>query len=101
MIEPGSVKTPLKDKTSRMIERLFDGGPPELEQRYGAMMTTAVDVMNKVDRQIGIDASTVAEVVGKALTLRRPRTRYVVGRDVFVQAAMVKLLQNGTVDWLR
>ncbi len=100
MIEPGSVKTPLKEKTSRMIERLFDGGPPELEERYGAMMTTAVEVMNKVDRQIGIDASTVAEVVGKALILRRPRTRYLVGRDAIVQAAMVKLLPDRTVDRL-
>lgn len=100
MVEPGSVKTPLKRKTSRLVEGLYDAGPPELVQRYGAMMTTAVEVMNKVDRQIGIDATTVAEVVGKALTLRNPRTRYLVGRDAIVQAAMVKLLPDRTVDRL-
>jgi NAD(P)-dependent dehydrogenase (short-subunit alcohol dehydrogenase family) len=100
MIEPGGVKTPLLGKTSQWAEQLHGDGPPELAQRYGAMLTVMLEQTNKTDRQTGIDASAVAEVVGKALTVRRPRTRYLVGRDAIIQATMAKLLPDRVVDRL-
>jgi NAD(P)-dependent dehydrogenase (short-subunit alcohol dehydrogenase family) len=100
MIEPGGVNTPLIGRTSQWIEQLYGGSPPELAQRYGAMLTVMLEQTNKIDRQTGIDASAVAKVVDKALTVRRPRTRYLVGRDAIIQATMAKLLPDRLVDRL-
>jgi NAD(P)-dependent dehydrogenase (short-subunit alcohol dehydrogenase family) len=100
MIEPGGVKTPLLGRASQWVEQLYGDGPPELAQRYGAMLTVMREQTNKIDRQTGIDAGAVAEVVGKALTVRRPRTRYLVGRDAIIQATMAKLLPDRVVDRL-
>jgi NAD(P)-dependent dehydrogenase (short-subunit alcohol dehydrogenase family) len=100
MIEPGGVKTPLLGKSSQWAEQLHGDGPPELAQRYGAMLTVMLEQTTKIDRRTGIDASAVAEVVRKALTVRRPRTRYLVGRDAIIQATMAKLLPDRVVDRL-
>jgi NAD(P)-dependent dehydrogenase (short-subunit alcohol dehydrogenase family) len=100
VIEPGGVKTRLLGRASHWVEQLHGDGPPELAQRYGAMLTVMLEQTNKIDRQTGIDASAVAEVVGKALTVRRPRTRYLVGRDAIIQATMAKLLPDRVVDRL-
>ena len=100
MIEPGGVKTPLLGRASQWVEQLYRDSPPELAQRYGAMLTVMLEQTNKIDQQTGIDASAVAEVVGKALTVRRPRTRYLVGRDAIIQATMAKLLPDRVVDRL-
>jgi NAD(P)-dependent dehydrogenase (short-subunit alcohol dehydrogenase family) len=98
MIEPGGVKTPLLGRASQWVEQLYRDSPPKLAQRYGAMLTVMLEQTKKIDRQTGIDASAVAEVVGKALTVRRPRTRYLVGRDAIIQATMAKLLPDRVVD---
>jgi NAD(P)-dependent dehydrogenase (short-subunit alcohol dehydrogenase family) len=42
----------------------------------------------------------VAEIVGRALTARRPRTRYVVGRDAKVQALLARVLPDRAYDAL-
>jgi len=54
---------------------------PELRLCYGDPIAAALKSANKIDQHTGIDANKVAGVIGKALTARRPRTRYPVGRD--------------------
>jgi hypothetical protein len=100
MVEPGGVKTPIMGKITRRIEQAHTDGPPELRQRYGAMITTAIESTNKIDRHTGLDASVVAKVIGKALTVRRPRTRYLVGRDAIFAATMAKFVPDRVVDRL-
>jgi NAD(P)-dependent dehydrogenase (short-subunit alcohol dehydrogenase family) len=100
VIEPGGVKTPGLSKTTQSVAQLRDSGPPELASRYGAMIATAIDVTTKIDLQTGIEASAVAKVIGKALTVRRPRTRYLVGRDAKIQATMAKILPDRVMDRL-
>ncbi|KAA0100823.1 SDR family oxidoreductase [Mycolicibacterium sp. P1-18] len=99
MIEPGGVKTPLIGKVGEDFERWHRDGPPELVERYGAMIATALEFTTKIDRHTGVDAGVVARVIGTALTARRPRTRYLVGRDA-VAAAMAKFVPDRVVDRL-
>src|SRR6478736_3252779 len=75
VIEPGGVKTPGLGKAIQWVEQLSNDGPPELANRDGAMIATMIDTTTKIDRQTGIEASAVAKVIGKALTVHRPRTR--------------------------
>lgn len=51
-----------------------------------------------IGRANGLPPEAVAEVVGKALTARRPRTRYLVGRDAKSQALLARLLPDRAYD---
>jgi hypothetical protein len=64
------------------------------------MITTALEHTIKIDQHTGIDASVVAKVVGKALTVRRPRTRYLVGRDAILAATLAKYVPDRLMDHL-
>jgi len=68
-------------KTTQWIDRVSREGPPELRLCYGDPIAAALKSTNKIDQHTGIDANKAAGVIGKALTARRPRTRYPVGRD--------------------
>ena len=49
-------------------------------------------------RAIPVDA--VVEAVLHALTARRPKTRYLVGRDAKLRAVMAKWLPDRMQDWI-
>lgn len=100
MVEPGGVKTPLLSKTRLEFAQVLRDGPPELTQRYGQMITTALEHTTKISQHSGIDPYVVAKVVGKALTVRRPRTRYLVGRDAVLAAVMAKFVPDRVIDRL-
>jgi hypothetical protein len=48
----------------------------------------------------GLPPEQVAETVGRAVTARWPRTRYVIGRDARVQAALARVLPDSAFDAL-
>jgi NAD(P)-dependent dehydrogenase (short-subunit alcohol dehydrogenase family) len=100
MVEPGGVKTPMMGKTTRWIDRVCRDGPPELSLYYGDLIAGALKSTNKIDQHTGIDANKVARVIGNALTARRPRTRYLVGRDAVASAALARLLPDRMIDRL-
>jgi NAD(P)-dependent dehydrogenase (short-subunit alcohol dehydrogenase family) len=100
LVEPGGVKTPLMSKIVEDFEHMRRDGPPELAQRYGAMITTALEHTTRINQRTGIDARVVAKAIGKALTVRRPRPRYLVGRDAVVAAAMAKVVPDRVMDRL-
>lgn len=49
---------------------------------------------------VGINADVVAKAVAHALMARRPKTRYLVGRDAKVRAALAKALPDRLRDVL-
>ena len=49
-------------------------------------------------RAIPVDA--VVEAVLHALTAKRPKTRYLVGRDAKLRAVMVKWMPDRLQDWI-
>jgi NAD(P)-dependent dehydrogenase (short-subunit alcohol dehydrogenase family) len=100
IVEPGGVKTPMMAKTTRWIDRVYRDGPPELTRYYGDMIAGALKSTNKIEQHTGIDANKVARVIGKALTARRPRTRYLVGRDAIASATLARLLPDRMLDRL-
>jgi hypothetical protein len=73
---------------------------PRAEATVHAMIATAIESTNKIDRHTGLDPSMVAQVIGKALTVRRPRTCSLVGRDAFFAATMAKFVPDRVIDRL-
>jgi len=79
VVEPGAIRTPAVDKTLGDVEGVIAALPPEGVWRYG-------DLLRRFTRQAharesgGSEPEVVAGAIRHALTARRPRTRYVVGK---------------------
>ena len=84
LIEPASVATPIWTKS---IEKEL---PEEAEVLYGAGVRVMKAAVKNVGSQ-GISSDVVARIIHHALTARRPRTRYLVGRMAYVRAFVQKL----------
>jgi NAD(P)-dependent dehydrogenase (short-subunit alcohol dehydrogenase family) len=90
LVEPGSIATPIWEKGLTAFDAKVAEMPPEMTRLYGGVIETLRKrTMETAAR--GIPPARVADVVHRALTANRPRTRYLVGRDARVQAAVRRL----------
>lgn len=80
VIEPGSIATEIWSRGRESTEEVRARMPAEAERVYGAQLRAAAQAGERTGER-GIAPEAVAEVVERALTAARPRTRYVVGRD--------------------
>jgi short-subunit dehydrogenase len=94
LIEPGTVNTAFIGKVE---ERLHGLAGDESSRRYGAMIAKLVGDAEKI-RHGGMEAGAVAKVIGRALTARRPRTYYRVGRDAHLLGTKAGLLPDRVMD---
>jgi NAD(P)-dependent dehydrogenase (short-subunit alcohol dehydrogenase family) len=86
IVEPGSIATPIWERSDREIERLLQRAPRTAEL-YGRQ----VEGIRRVSRKLGergIPPERVAARIEHALSARRPRTRYLVGIDAKLQARL-------------
>jgi NAD(P)-dependent dehydrogenase (short-subunit alcohol dehydrogenase family) len=95
LIEPGSVATPIWDKSRGEAEKLTI--PPELQEQYGRV-PAAIDKVLQDTAQRGVPPELVAETVERALTSRRMRARYLVGRDARAMLTANRLLPSRVWD---
>jgi NAD(P)-dependent dehydrogenase (short-subunit alcohol dehydrogenase family) len=90
VIQPGAVATPIWERGTATADALWAAMPPAAHDRYGELVTTLrTEAMKQPDE--GAPPERVARVIATALTARRPRSRYLVGRDAKVQAALAYL----------
>jgi NAD(P)-dependent dehydrogenase (short-subunit alcohol dehydrogenase family) len=100
VIEPGGVKTPIWRKGNEVANRLQAGMPPEADRLYGPLVEALRAQTVKIATERGIEPSEVAEAIGTALTTKRPRARYLVGRDAKLRAPMATVLPDRVMDRL-
>ena len=98
VIEPGGVKTPIWRKGNETADEIQSGVPPEAEQLYGPMVEALRRESTRIAEKSGIEPRAVAEVIGKALSTDKPRTRYLVGRDAKVRARVAKVMPDRVMD---
>jgi NAD(P)-dependent dehydrogenase (short-subunit alcohol dehydrogenase family) len=98
LIEPGGVKTPIWSKSNEMADELQQEMPAEAERLYGRLIEGVRRATIEIAQKRGIEASEVAEVIGRALTAKRPRTRYLVGTDAKIRGPMAKFLPDRLMD---
>jgi NAD(P)-dependent dehydrogenase (short-subunit alcohol dehydrogenase family) len=98
VIEPGGVKTPIWGKGNEIADEIQEGLPPEAEQLYGPMVEALRKETVKISQQTGIEPREVAEMIGRALTAKRPRTRYLVGRDAKIRGPVAKIMPDRMMD---
>jgi NAD(P)-dependent dehydrogenase (short-subunit alcohol dehydrogenase family) len=99
IIEPGAVATPIWEKSAKTAEAMLGAAPPETFVLYAdgleALKKTAAHAAKNA-----VDPVKVARAVSHALTAAKPRTRYVVGREAKIQAAMALLVPDRVRDSL-
>jgi NAD(P)-dependent dehydrogenase (short-subunit alcohol dehydrogenase family) len=100
VIEPGGVKTPIWRKGNELASEITADMPPEAEPLYGRMIAALRKQTVKIATETGIEPREVAEAIGHALTAKRPRARYLVGRDAKLRAPTAMVLPARVMDRL-
>lgn len=95
LIEPGSVATPIWDKGRAQSETL--SVPPELQQQYGHVPAAMDKVLSDTAKR-GVPPEQVAQTIHRALTAKRMKARYVVGRDAKAMLVARRLLTDRMFD---
>lgn len=96
VIEPGAMKTEMLDRTTANADEFVSAMTPDQRQRYGALVH-AVGTQARSSTASALPADAAAEVIAKAITARKPRTRYTVGRDAALMR-VVPFLPDRLVD---
>jgi NAD(P)-dependent dehydrogenase (short-subunit alcohol dehydrogenase family) len=98
VIEPGAVRTDIWDTGRRHADALVAAMPAEATDLYGHLVQRGRSDAAAAARR-GIVPEIVAATILRALTHRRPRARYLVGRDARV-ARLASRLPARVVDRL-
>lgn len=97
IIEPGNIATPIWDKSIAASDDLQSGLPLAAKELYGPMFTAVRQAAEKSGKD-AIPAIVVARAVAHALSAKRPKTRYLIGRDARIRLILRKLLPDRVMD---
>lgn len=97
VIEPGAIKTEIWSKAEDTIERLRSELPAIGLEEYAEVMA-AFEQGLAMNAKNGISADAVAKAVDHALTAKRPRTRYLVGKDAKAVGTLSRFLPDRAID---
>ena len=98
-IEPGAIRTPAVEKTLGNIKAVTANMPVDGAALYGPMLKKFGERAYAREMN-GSVPDVVAKAVHHALTARRPRTRYVVGKHAKVLTTLPKVLPERVLDAL-
>jgi NAD(P)-dependent dehydrogenase (short-subunit alcohol dehydrogenase family) len=99
IVEPGSIATPIWEKGIRAAEALEAELPEEALRLYGDAIRAVKGTAMELGAG-GLPPSAVARAVAHALTAKRPKTRYIVGRDARIEAVVAKMVPDRLRDRL-
>jgi NAD(P)-dependent dehydrogenase (short-subunit alcohol dehydrogenase family) len=99
LIEPGAIDTPIWERGIRAGDALWESLPAIARERYGPLQQTIRRLAEHAGRD-GEPPEAVARTIADALTAKRPRSRYIVGRDARIQDALQRVLAGRPMDAL-
>ncbi|MDQ2583458.1 dehydrogenase [Saccharothrix yanglingensis] len=97
VVEPGGVRTEMATRGIATANTLAARMTPEQHGRYGSLVQ-ATNTLMASGTASGLTADAAARVIAKAVTTRRPRTRYTVGRDAALITRLTRMLSDRTLD---
>jgi NAD(P)-dependent dehydrogenase (short-subunit alcohol dehydrogenase family) len=89
IVEPASIKTAIWQKGAARADELRAAFSPDADRLYADAIASFRKVA--LARGPGVEPDEVAKAVEHALTSRRPRARYLVGRDARLRALIERL----------
>jgi NAD(P)-dependent dehydrogenase (short-subunit alcohol dehydrogenase family) len=100
IVEPGGVKTPIWERGTKTANEMLADAPPEVEELYGELIAVLQKEVARIATDSGMEPRVIAEAVAQALTARKPKTRYMVGRDARLRWAIAKRVPDRAFDSL-
>jgi NAD(P)-dependent dehydrogenase (short-subunit alcohol dehydrogenase family) len=97
IVEPGSIATPIWDKSRDTADDIERNMTAEARTLYGGMIGAIRAFLDDTAKR-AIPPERVADAVQHALTAKRPKTRYLVGTDARLQAALATVAPDRIVD---
>ncbi len=98
IVQPGTVETPMWDKSIAETSDLRAHLPAYAKEPYEKSASSMARVMEN-GRRCAIPSEAVAKVVREVLETRRPKTRYVVGAGARM-AVIAGFLPDRLTDWV-
>ncbi len=98
IVEPGSIATPIWDRSDTEIEGVLERAP-RTNELYAKQVAALRRISGKLGKR-GIPPERVAAAIEHALSADRPRARYLVGADAKVQARAKILIPTRVFDWV-
>jgi len=99
IVDPGNTATPIWGKSKAVANKIIGNLPVQAHELYGSVLT-AVQRAAEREARTAIPPDGVARAGTHALTAARPNTRYFVGSDSKMQAAIARLLPDRLWDRL-
>lgn len=90
VIEPGGVTSPMSLQVRQKAAQITSEMTAEHRNRYGPMMHAMVSLAESYIKN-AVSAEKAAEIIANTLAGKKPRTRYIIGKD----AAMIRFM-----NWL-
>ncbi len=97
VVEPGPVRTKIGDRAIATAHEVASTMTPEQSRRYGGLVQ-AVTAQAASYLKSGLSADAAAEVVARAVTARKPRTRYTTGRSIALMTFLARVLPDRALD---
>jgi NAD(P)-dependent dehydrogenase (short-subunit alcohol dehydrogenase family) len=97
VIEPGAVKNEMAERGITTAEGLRANMTAAHLARYGDLLA-AVTAQARSFGEVGVSAEHAAQVIAKAATASRPRTRYTIGRDAAILVRISRLVSDRVLD---
>ncbi|MFE4052951.1 SDR family NAD(P)-dependent oxidoreductase [Streptomyces sp. YIM B13518] len=97
VVEPGGVRTEMAARGVETANHLAARMTPEQDERYGSLVRANNKLMTSGTAS-GLTADAAARVIARAVTTRRPRTRYTAGRDAALIMRLGPMLSDRTLD---
>ena len=97
VIEPGGVRTAMLGRAAATARDIAPSMTEEQQGRYGQLIH-AVAAQTEHAAKWSVPPETVAGVIAKAVSVRRPRARYTVGRDAAFVTLLARLLPDRLLD---
>ncbi len=98
VVEPGAVSSEMLSRVAVTSERVISGMNPEQRGRYATLMRSVIS-----QAQAAIPKALPAEAAGRAIadaiTTKRPRTRYTLGREAALLPVFT-ILPDRILDWM-
>jgi NAD(P)-dependent dehydrogenase (short-subunit alcohol dehydrogenase family) len=97
VVEPGAVRTEMAGRTIAAAHQMVSAMTLEQRRRYSGLVQ-AVTAQTASATEAGLPADAAAKVIAKAVTARKPRTRYTVGRDAALLTLLARILPDRLLD---
>jgi len=97
VVEPGAVRTQMSDRVIAATNQVAAAMSPQQRDRYGRLIQ-ASNAQSAAHTPHGTPADDAARVIAKAVTARKPRTRYTIGRDAALITRLTRLLPDRILD---